>query len=106
MGGVQWRQRVPATTRSRKREKQESQSRRLKRRGMIAAAGAAVAAVALSATKEPAQALSGGGPDGPLIMGSDAPPNSTSQPTQVFGPINPGGFWFPSPVVPNVVLEV
>jgi hypothetical protein len=49
----------------------ESAGKALKRRGILAAAGAVVAGIAAQRASQPVGATSGGGPDGPLVMGSN-----------------------------------
>jgi hypothetical protein len=49
----------------------ESAGKALKRRGLMAGAAALVAGIAAQRASQPVGATSGGGPDGPLVMGSN-----------------------------------
>jgi hypothetical protein len=64
-------------------EHTREQGKAVKRRGILAAAGAVVAGIAAQRASQPVGATSGGGPDGPLVMGSNfgsgVSPNTVSR---------------------------
>jgi hypothetical protein len=79
---------------------QPAPERSMKRRGMFAAAWAIVAAAVLRKTTEPVEAISGTGPDGNFVLGSNSTNNGTnyaSLRTQLVTGLNFSG---------NVLLDV
>src|SRR5882724_10912560 len=85
-------------------ETHEGASKILKRRGILAAAGAVVAGIVAKQAAQPVEAISGGGDQGPLILGSNPwyiagsaaanTPAVSSAPTVIRASINFGNFAF------------